>query len=843
MFAHKGIISNDYRGSGNAPNPVTLRERALQYSLRIFQDFRELERILDRHEDLIRKRWRKKNGAKKEDLLREAWPDMLPSHRPDLAAWLQVVASEAPGDSQEVRIRREALLWPHISLEDLKMARHMPLLLHFRGRYQPHEFIYSDLELARLGRASGLVPFTDNLPAYVMMFHDRTSEGAYGEMVAWSSDSEAKHALGTGAGMAVPDGLLALEIQSEIMSFCVSFCKTILHDLEDPTEGTIMPRLVEPAEEPGPYRSLKKKVMESPYRQPARLDLNRLLTLVQAERDDRENHIWSMRELPSYYAERMALNVDHSQMMLLDSVTHQPHHWSLEPGTPMLFPYAAHIEVVDSYVDLFLFDKLLKLIKALVSDYARHQNKVRPDNELPGELLESLKSFWYILDVLVDRYLKTLSRIICHSPPMRQYCLRDERAELEGYGSATTWVIPETHEHAAMQQLKPLLGLLIDRRTPTVLGLPIVVDALEHAIENDQSVSGLISPLVAERLTTLYSLSECVRQLRLFQPWSSRIAVSEDQEALETRLYPEKEAVKRFMMTPLHFPRMAELGNPTGKKFEYPEHRQYTEEVVQKLRKAERNLAAFWHGVGKFYRSEEDDPTGFVQILLVLDKNRTIWRTPEYVPPVRTLGRRDRAVDQEQPHNPWSLTLHNPAKEVTGSFTRRASAETGKKRRNSSIGRRQRDAPPQPEIIEGPLLEQRAELEPGQGEGGQVDAPLEVEQEVVPEARRIFALDKASLKVFRMIFHDPQDSEHPGEVPWREFLRAMAEVGFAVEKLHGSTWIFTPDEERVGANHPIQFHEPHGKQANNKVPISIARRMGRRLADHYGWSAETFKAK
>jgi hypothetical protein len=53
----------------------------------------------------------------------------------------------------------------------------------------------------------------------------------------------------------------------------------------------------------------------------------------------------------------------------------------------------------------------------------------------------------------------------------------------------------------------------------------------------------------------------------------------------------------------------------------------------------------------------------------------------------------------------------------------------------------------------------------------------------------------------------------------------MGRVGFAVEKLQGSAWQFTPGEA-LNAERNIQFHEPH---PDSDVPCVMAKRFGRRL--------------
>ncbi|XP_014559917.1 hypothetical protein COCVIDRAFT_90694, partial [Bipolaris victoriae FI3] len=104
---------------------------------------------------------------------------------------------------------------------------------------------------------------------------------------------------------------------------------------------------------------------------------------------------------------------------------------------------------------------------------------------------------------------------------------------------------------------------------------------------------------------------------------------------------------------------------------------------------------------------------------------------------------------------------------------------------------------------------------------------------------QVFRLDKRALKAMKTLFHVPQ-SDHddlPKGVKWHEFKRAMAHIGFAVEKLQGSAWQFTPGES-LHVRRAIQFHEPHPV---SDITYIMAKRFGRRLERVYGWNGASFR--
>jgi len=105
----------------------------------------------------------------------------------------------------------------------------------------------------------------------------------------------------------------------------------------------------------------------------------------------------------------------------------------------------------------------------------------------------------------------------------------------------------------------------------------------------------------------------------------------------------------------------------------------------------------------------------------------------------------------------------------------------------------------------------------------------------VPDTQPVFKLGKRSMKVFSILFYKPSFHSQPGEVQWNDFLHAMRETGFSIEKLYGSVWQFKPST--LDVERSIQFHEPH---PISKIPFRTARRFGRRLSRAYGWHLDMF---
>lgn len=67
--------------------PAEVRQEARGRSDRIFTSYETLNKILERHEDTIRKRWIKKTRPQRLKVLLNAWPNMAAVHRPDFEAF------------------------------------------------------------------------------------------------------------------------------------------------------------------------------------------------------------------------------------------------------------------------------------------------------------------------------------------------------------------------------------------------------------------------------------------------------------------------------------------------------------------------------------------------------------------------------------------------------------------------------------------------------------------------------------------------------------------------------------------------------------------------------------
>jgi len=92
------------------------RQSASSYRAQIFDAWDELNRIVRTHEATIRKRWIKRTGIKRRELLQSVYPDLPASHAPEVELF-----SRNSGDWEKLATHRDSLLFPFMNLEDLSV--------------------------------------------------------------------------------------------------------------------------------------------------------------------------------------------------------------------------------------------------------------------------------------------------------------------------------------------------------------------------------------------------------------------------------------------------------------------------------------------------------------------------------------------------------------------------------------------------------------------------------------------------------------------------------------------------------------------------------------------------
>lgn len=104
-------LKNVFPGSpfmpSSMPTEKEVQTKSTILSKKVLADWNTLRKIVERHHDVLEKRWAKKTRTKQKDLLLQAWPNMSPTHHPDLR---RIVRKILEGDCRVIEISG-CVLW------------------------------------------------------------------------------------------------------------------------------------------------------------------------------------------------------------------------------------------------------------------------------------------------------------------------------------------------------------------------------------------------------------------------------------------------------------------------------------------------------------------------------------------------------------------------------------------------------------------------------------------------------------------------------------------------------------------------------------------------------------
>ncbi|OBS25860.1 hypothetical protein FPOA_06394 [Fusarium poae] len=779
------------------PSPEKVKKEATEKSRIVFAYWAFLNLILERHEATIQKRWTKKTRQQRLQILLALWPNMPEQHRPDWKAF--ELEHQATRSSRDGSKYKDWFMWPDINQEDLSQTKLMFLLLNSRGRNLPSVFAAADWEAMHVGQVTeGLAP--PFVPGLTMVMNGVTAPSKYGRLVHWSSISPQEMWVYTGLQFWVGEGLLVLKAQLEILNFLVKFCLQLLP--EAPPEvlmSSDYPIQPEPSLKTGinesGYYSMAVMAAEASYKVPSDIDFNRLASLLEAQMSAIEDHIWSLREDPEYFKVELLEKRDHS-FESVKTADGKEHPLNRKVNEDKLWGALVTRIAAESYERLEHMTQLHRQARELGVLQEKYKHEIKPEKMLPEEYRNALYYFRFSLKKSTNHAIKTFQVEFECSPPMRKFYCRttSPTGEDECY-------IPDRGRSFFTDVQKRLFfiksTLCLDEehwaRQSTIL------DELERLLKTTPEADMLISAQVYKTISYLSILSQCTKQLDLYQPWSRyyHYQIDYDSYPLDVKidftqerdaaLKSLNEMVKGIRGRKIPLDTLGRAADPSGGKFKYPYEKRRTKDTVNALRRTEANLDAVWAEIDRL-----TNITKFQDLALyrLLSQPRSLRRTAEWVEPEETKNK------GQQPSTNDDLWTTKKSKEKT-----------------------------------------KTKGEPSKTQNSDTPA-VEVPEPEPVDKQPTFQVDARALKVFRTLFFNPEVTSSPGEIAWNDFLHAMGSTGFRIEKLYGSVWQFQPTQ--LDVERGIHFHEPHPK---GKIDFQIARRNGRRLARTYGWHGGMFTLK
>ena len=741
----------------------------------VYSRWVELREILERHEELIRKRWLKRSREQRKKLLLSIWPEMSAHHRPDFRMYSQECRTKTKIRGQKAF---QTYAFPSINLEDLLDGRTFLLFLNSRGRHHPEAFVHVDCQTISLGKNVGPIS-TAFLEGYTMMLRGQTTPGDYGKLLSWETDDRAREYYHSGVQQSFGVGLIVLAIQDTTFSFLTDSCCALLQD----HPAKLRKGDVKPA--PAPIESIWTKrpsmasiIAETPYRvPPLDPDLDRIRAILAAKRSAALDHIFALREDPGYFSE-----------IVKDLANHRPETLPATAGgvAPSCNSASFWNKTLEDVLQrAYFYVRIWEILYDEVSNVAQLQKKYSGpfswDSHIPDEFSHAVVRLVCFCYREARSFLLHLDKHLPASPPMRSKFLRKPHAYTCGCcGSQPKGTIKPN-------DILWVFQLMRDEKKALELGLSNLLDEYDRRLRQDPKQKDLITPLVDHAFSDLVVVAECIRQLEMM-PWArkansyageNRPKVDDELDALETIL--------RDFDAQLHPMSLADVGCPSHQFFHYPVDKRRTRETTDQLRLAEQRLDAFW---AKFDGGLSGDVQEFVAS--ISPTREQLQRTPEWVEPAPPLETPAKPQDPAPAYVPFlRLAIHDgpdppPATAAAG---RPAPPKVKVKTRGTPHG----NADPSPDAAPAP-------------------APAPAIPEPFQQRARV-PVSKRALEAFVFLFPAPARdfvAGTRGELPWVDFLHAMERTGFALEKLHGSAWQFTPAAAAAD--------RPGGRGAADPVP-------------------------
>lgn len=434
---------------------------------------------------------------------------MKSRHRPDLYA---ADRATRHGVKTYRASDKNAYMWPYINQEDLAKPRLLPLFMNTRGRNPPWVFRQTDMASTMIGDVVGGI---DELwlNRHRMLFQE-TPE-TYGKLVQYTPNEEAKQ-MAEERAQVPGSGLTTLAIQEWILRFLVSCCHSILHDIptEDLLNYPILPEPSHESESSNSSVSLATMVLEAPYRVPNSMDLPRLKAVISAKRSAAEDHVWALREDPSYLLDCLKEAMDHRFEHVKDWRGRQ--HENFKSGRDALVWSSVVSNVVCAAEwHLELWTKLCEILANVETQMEGQQL----DGQLPQDLRFELSYLHSYLKHAMRGPQAQLKAAFYSSPPMRQYV---ERVGEDTPRARKTGICPPklklnmavSKELMQVDSPEDKLLWLVDCLTQEhqgllpaeVWGYSTIMDELGRLVEQEPRVRKLVSSHVAKLCLTSLSL-------------------------------------------------------------------------------------------------------------------------------------------------------------------------------------------------------------------------------------------------------------------------------------------------------------------------------------------------
>lgn len=801
---------------------VTVRSTSFE----IFRIWIELHIILKRFEGVIRRRWSKRSRQQRAAILKEAWPCPMPTtSRPEFASVRRGCSKHSK--RLDKATQREIHLWPFVNLESLVAADTLTVYLNARGRHLPWRFVHTDLSTAHTETPAA----NSSVDKYRLRVIACSTPKSYGAPILAKSDQrQPGYATIKAAKVALHPykAALAFEIQIRILSFLLKCGRIILRDHTlatlTITPSITLSSIVAIPELVCPMTGL---AAIAPYQPPGGLNFARLAGLLRSRTEESADHLWALREDPSYFKQHLRDWAEHNSSNVLDQ-DRQPHGCI---KMSYFWNCAASRMICHAYSDYLLWNSATTYCRKLWQevDECGHEG---------GD--SATRYFFRLFDAHMQSFLQyplfELSRGLGASPPLRTGYLRPR----DVCSPSLSELSIRPHQMGRREKrLDTLFKCLLRYDQHKLHGLSGIVEEIQRTI-NVERDRVLITSWVADRFSDVALIVEVLRQIDVLQPWAElyRGGTNDIDELMEEEPYCcialDEEALSNAISD------CRDTYGPLARKvlaLGYPHDKRPAQKTITEMNMAEAALDRLWAAFDKRLKNETGSMWKYLSRPLA-STGRKLQRTPRW---------------EEHPCyealTPDDLSSRHVVKPVTYGSTLLTDIDPNGRHARPTRAALMGHTPIRADKTKTKGVATPVAVTPTNKECSHPSSTTD--HMSLDRFQSQFRLSKRALKVFTIIFESSHHLPMASDVVWHELLYAMGSMGFATEKLYGSSWRFTPpdtledvrDEKSKASRpklQPILCHEPH---PSSKLRYWEAKRLGRRLGRHYGWTGDMFAVK
>ncbi|KAJ7194920.1 hypothetical protein GGX14DRAFT_505295 [Mycena pura] len=497
-------------------SPDEARQKADKIRPELFASWNRLRRIVLAHEEAIQRRWKKRTGAKRKQLLQEIDSKLPKEHAPEISALSQGSTLDKLNDFR----------LPYLNLEDLTINNGTQFLglLHARAHYPPSQFAWFDSDTLHFGIVAGAIPRQHGMSCGMIVFGDQDT---YGKVLPYSEPLEKSDATSPDGfemehnlreSMSFGDGLAVLETQAKLMEFLIGVVTKILHDL-DLTNLTPVAPLPAPSipilETSFQWQSSARFNALRPYGPPPAFSIDEIGNLLDTQYELAVQHLGDLRTDPMYLAETIQSYYDHRPETILGKAP-----------LSLIQSRAVSLMLSDAYSFLAFYHVAQAIIAEFRVVETNFPNGMQRARELPKAYVDALKPLYPILGLLDKHLTKVHHTTMGSSAALRK-------------GLTLRCNDPAFAKHDMIFESLPgdelywYMTILLQEQQTHLWQVARIFDQLDR-ITQDPVAHQRISPLIASLFSQWGVVNDCKSILEWHRP-----AIEDDedlQEGVQQRL-------------------------------------------------------------------------------------------------------------------------------------------------------------------------------------------------------------------------------------------------------------------------------------------------------------------